>query len=200
MKLFLLATVTQEAGEKKVVCTGFKHLKKFMKTWCWGKHQASSKSALHVRSCFLDISFYCRGTWFTGNSSSHTMPVSPENGLWAQLCRSALCNWWCWWFHHLHAHRQQGLFWFDPKWFVGNSSKFASICFIAGLLFLMVSFRPAQIRYWSRYNLAPKLSGQVAGSGLVLHVTWSRAFWWEVPWKEAELQIHKLTHWHRLRV
>lgn len=64
----------------------------------------------------------------------------------------------------------------------------------------MVSFRPAQIRYWSRYNLASKLSGQVAGSGLVLHVTWSRAFWWEVPWKEAELQIHKLTHWHRLRV
>lgn len=28
MKLFLLATVIQEAGEKKVVCTGFKHLKK----------------------------------------------------------------------------------------------------------------------------------------------------------------------------
>lgn len=28
MKLFLLATVIQEAGEKKVVCTGFRHFKK----------------------------------------------------------------------------------------------------------------------------------------------------------------------------
>lgn len=175
MKLFLLASVMQEAGEKKVVCTGFKHLKKKLWKRGWGKHQASSKSALHVRSCFLDISFYCRGTWFTGNSSSHTMPVSPENGPWAQPYWSSLCNWWCWRFCHLHAHRQHGLFWFEPDWFVGNSSKFASICFIAGLLFLMVRFRPAQIRYRSRYNLAPKLSGQAAGPGLLLHMTWSYA-------------------------
>lgn len=168
-----------------------------MKKWCWGKHQASSKNALHVCSCFLDISFYCRGTWFTGNSSSHTMPVSPENGLWAQMYWSALCNCCCWQLHHVHTHRQQRLFWFDSKWLLGNNRKFASICFIVGLLFLMVSFRPAQIRYWPRYYMPPKLCGQAAGSGLVLSTTWNRAFWWELQQKEAELRIHRLMH--RLR-
>lgn len=39
-------------------------------------------------------------------------------------------------------------------------------------MFLMLSFGPAQIRYWSRYNLAPKLPGQVAGSRVALPPTW----------------------------
>lgn len=79
--------------------------------------------------------------------------------------------------------------------FLGNNSKFASICFIVGLLFLMVSFRPAQIRYWSRHYLPlPKICGQAAGSRLVLSTTWNWFFWWEVQQKEAELQNHRLMH------
>lgn len=95
MELFLLATVMQEVGENKVVCTGSEHFEGEKKKRKCDAEENTGQVVKVLCMCTAvsgPFLFYCKGTWFTGNSSSHTMPVSPEARLLSSLHGCPLCN------------------------------------------------------------------------------------------------------------
>lgn len=127
------------------------------------------------------------------------MPVSPEYEMWAQLHGCALCNWWCQRFYHLHTRGQQGLVWFNPKWFRRNSCTLSSICFLAGLLFHMVSSE-VTCPGWILVQIQLSIQHLWASRWLRARAVpeWSHVFWWEV--QVHNWQTHKLMHQQGLKI